>query len=107
MIEVIVYQTVDGKEPFLIFLDSIHSDQDRARIMVRLDRIEKGNLGDAKSVGGGVFELRFFFGSAYRVYFGMKGSHLVILLCGGNKSTQKKDIKMAQKYWLECIGDIK
>ena len=85
IVEIIVYQAPDGKEPFIGFLDSIKNFKDRARIMSRLDRVENGNFGDSKSLGGGLFELRFFFGPGYRVYFGLKGNQLVILLCGGDK----------------------
>lgn len=67
--------------------------------MVRLKRIEMGNAGDAKPVGEGVSELRITEGQGYRVYFGQKRNELVILLWGGNKSTQENDIKIAKKYW--------
>ncbi len=70
--------------------------------MSRLDRIEKGNLGDSKSLGKGVFELRFFFGPGYRVYFGVRGTKIIVLLCGGDKHTQKKDIEAAYIYWDAC-----
>ena len=102
MFEVLVYKTRDGREPFIQFLDSIKNVQDRARIMSRLDRIEKGNLGDSKSLGKGVFELRFFFGPGYRVYFGVRGTKIIVLLCGGDKHTQKKDIEAAYIYWDAC-----
>jgi putative addiction module killer protein len=58
-----------------------------------------GNFGDHKSVGQGVYELRIAYSSGYRVYFGMKGKRLVILLVGGDKGTQARDIKKAQQYW--------
>lgn len=66
---------------------------------MRLDRIEQGNLGDYRSVGAGVFELKIDYGPGYRVYFGQVGSTIVLLLCGGNKGTQERDIRKAQKYW--------
>ena len=71
----------------------------RAKIRARLDRVEEGNLGDYKSVGEGVFELRIDYGSGYRIYFGQEGSRIIILLCGGDKSTQAQDIRKAQEYW--------
>jgi len=64
-----------------------------------LDRIQIGNLGDYKSLGAGLFELRFHFGPGYRVYFGMDGESLILLLFGGNKANQLKDINKAFSYW--------
>lgn len=71
----------------------------RARVVIsrRLERVAAGALGDAKSVGEGVSELRIDYGPGYRVYFTMRGGVLVILLCGGDKATQASDIKAAQK----------
>lgn len=60
-----------------------------------------GNLGDYRSVGKGVFELRIDYGSGYRVYFGQIGSTIVLLLLGGDKSTQERDIRQAKEYWAE------
>lgn len=71
----------------------------RARVFARLDRVETGNLGDCKPVGDGVFELRLQFGAGYRVYFGEVGRTIVLLLCGGDKSSQKKDVVKAKQYW--------
>jgi putative addiction module killer protein len=67
------------------------------RIMARIYRMEQGNLGDVKTVGQNLFEMRFFFGFGYRVYYTINGETLVLLLCGGDKSTQKKDIEKAKK----------
>jgi putative addiction module killer protein len=68
----------------------------RARIAKRIDRIALGNFGDAKAVGDGVSELRFTFGPGYRVYYTRRGDVVVILLCGGDKDTQGKDIERAK-----------
>lgn len=73
--------------------------QARARVQTRLDRIEIGNFGDHKSVGQGVFELRIHFGPGYRVYYGRDGDTLVILLGGGGKRNQDRDIAIAQADW--------
>ena len=62
-------------------------------------RFEQGNLGDCKFVGGGVWEARLMFGSGYRIYYALDGRTLLLLLLGGDKRTQSKDIKQAQKYW--------
>jgi len=65
------------------------------KILARLDRIENGNFGDHKQIDKNLFELRFFFGPGYRIYYTIKGNTVVILLTGGNKTTQTKDIKKA------------
>lgn len=93
------YVTPNGKIPFSEWLDSLRDRRARVRIKLRLDRIEQGNLGDYRSVGAGVFELRIDYGPGYRVYFGQVGSTIVLLLCGGDKSTQEQDIRKAQEYW--------
>jgi putative addiction module killer protein len=69
----------------------------RAKIAARIDRLAQGNPGDVASVGEGVSELRIHFGPGYRVYFVARGRALVILLCGGDKSSQAKDIKTAKQ----------
>ncbi|MGL4375929.1 MAG: type II toxin-antitoxin system RelE/ParE family toxin, partial [Microcoleaceae cyanobacterium] len=73
----------------------------RQKIKSRLERITQGNLGDYRSVGEGVFELKIDYGSGYRVYFGQVGSMIVLLLCGGDKSTQDQDIIKAKEYWID------
>lgn len=69
--------------------------QAKRRIQVRIDRVDDGNFGDTEQVGEGVSELRFFFGPGYRIYYCKQGQRVVILLAGGDKSTQSKDIKLA------------
>jgi len=71
----------------------------RAKIRVRLNRVRLGNLGDCSSVGSGVSELRVPYGPGYRVYFGRQGGAVVVLLCGGDKRTQSRDIRQAQEFW--------
>lgn len=88
-----------GHNPFREWLYSLRDLQARARIRVRLNRVRLGNLGDCKPVGEGVMELRLDFGQGYRVYLGQDGDVLVILLCGGDKRTQARDIVTAKEYW--------
>ena len=64
-------------------------------------RLEEGNFGDYRSVGEGVFELRLHLGSGYRIYFGEVDNKVVLVLCGGDKSTQQRDIDNAKTHWLE------
>lgn len=68
----------------------------RTRILKRIGRLAAGNMGDAKPVGDGVSELRFTFGPGYRVYFTKQGDRIVLLLCGGDKGSQEKDIARAK-----------
>lgn len=98
-----IYETEDGKRPFKLWLDSLRDKIMVARINARLSRVELGNFGDAKSVGNGVMELRLIFGSGYRIYYGIDGKKLVVLLTGGDKSTQNKDIKTAHDYWSDYL----
>lgn len=74
-------------------------------VRARLNRIRLGNFGDSKSVGAGVEELRIDFGPGYRIYYGRQGSSVAILLCGGDKRTQAKDILTAQRRWKEFLDD--
>jgi putative addiction module killer protein len=96
--QLIVYQAENGKEPFTEWFGDLDS-KIRVRIRNRLDHVEQGHYGDYKSVGKSVYELRFFFGPGYRVYFAEDGDKIVLLLSGGDKSGQSKDIAKAQEYW--------
>lgn len=96
---VLVYRTREGRLPFDEWLRGLRDQNAVARVLARIGRVRQGNLGDCKPVGEGVSELRVDYGPGYRVYFGQKGSTLVILLCGGDKRTQPRDIRLAQAYW--------
>jgi len=98
------YITPSGTVPFEEWLGSIKDSVARYRIRTRLDRVEKGNLGVYKPLGDGVSELKFDFGPGYRVYFAEQDDVFVILLCGGDKSNQVKDVKIAKIYWQELLG---
>ena len=82
-------------EAFVAWIDGLRDMRGRARIQVRIERLVAGNPGDIRPVGAGVSELRIDYGPGYRVYFILRGRELVILLAGGDKSTQAKDIKLA------------
>ena len=82
---------------FIDWLIGLRDRQARVRIAARIQRIQTtGNLGDSHSVGGGVSEFRFDFGPGYRVYFTRKGNAIIVLLCGGDKDSQPRDIARAQ-----------
>lgn len=99
IIEIREYQTADGYSPFADWLGHLCDVRARRRIVARLDRMQAGNRGDWKAVGAGVFELRIDSGPGYRVYCGQDGATLVLLLCGGEKRTQQRDIEVAHAYW--------
>jgi|SRR6266849_5868242 len=96
------YQTADGKSPFREWLDTL-TKAVRARIQARVLRFELGNLGDHKSVGEGVSEARVMFGPGYRIYFGKDGDSIIVLLGGGDKGSQVKDIARAQGFWRDFL----
>ena len=97
--DVRIYARSDGSEPFTEWLRGLRDGTFRNRIRQRIARLRLGNFGDARSVGDGVLELRIHFGPGFRVYFGREGAAVVILLCGGDKTSQKRDIDRAVEYW--------
>ncbi|NTW88244.1 MAG: type II toxin-antitoxin system RelE/ParE family toxin [Desulfobulbaceae bacterium] len=98
----IEYQASNKRFPFTDWICSNKIGlQARAAVDARLNRLQLGLAGDCRSVGEGVFELRIHFGAGYRVYFANYGADIVVLLCGGSKQSQKKDIVAAKKYWLD------
>ena len=96
------YLSADGRDFFREWLEGLDVPV-RARIQARILRFEIGNLGDHKFVGGGVWEARFMFGKGYRIYFGKEGRSIIILLLGGDKSSQAGDIRKAQLFWKEYL----
>jgi putative addiction module killer protein len=101
LFEVTRYRTRAGIEPFTEWLADLVDRQARARILARVERLGLGNFGDVRFVSGEVGELRVDWGPGYRVYFGRDGRTMVILLCGGDKRTQQKDIRRALELWQE------
>ena len=89
----------NGLVPFDGWFDALHDRKMQAAVDARLTRVRAGNFGDCKSVGGGVFELRLALGPGLRVYYGLQSQQVVILLGGGDKSTQARDIRRAQQLW--------
>jgi putative addiction module killer protein len=86
---------------FCEWLDGLADLRAATRIAQRIVRLQAGLMGDVKSVGEGISELRIDYGPGYRIYFSRRGSVLIILLCGGDKKTQKRDIKQAKSLLLE------
>ena len=79
------------------WLNRLRDRRAAARIKLRLSALSDGNFGDVKSIGAGVFEMRTHYGPGYRLYFIREGEEVVVLLCGGDKSTQRQDIERAQR----------
>ncbi|MFN0107403.1 MAG: type II toxin-antitoxin system RelE/ParE family toxin [Blastocatellia bacterium] len=93
-----MYQTESGEVPFKSWMKSLTDDDTRKRLYKRINKLRTGLLGDWKSAGSGVTELREDFGPGFRIYCGQIGQSFVILLCGGDKGTQSSDIKRASEY---------
>ena len=93
------YTDTRGEKPFKKWLHDLRDRSAFARITTRLQRLELGNAGDHKNVGTGVFELRIHYGPGYRVYYAFSGNQIILLLLGGDKTTQDQDISTATAYW--------
>ena len=89
--------TIHETEEFSAWMSKLRDARGKAKIAARIDRLAQGNPGDVAPVGEGISEMRIHFGPGYRVYFVQRGGEIVILLCGGEKSTQTRDIKLALK----------
>ncbi len=98
MLEIREYLDTDGRSPYARWFNGLNA-RAAAKVATALIRIEQGNLSNAKVIGAGVLEYRIDFGPGYRVYFGRDGDVLVILLGGGTKKRQQKDIEAAQTHW--------
>lgn len=104
MIEVRAYTDLEGQCPFDVWFAALRDTRAASRVLIRLNRLAHGLEGDAKQVGEGVKELRISEGKGYRVYYGWDNTALAIVLCGGSKATQRKDIAQAKEYWRQYHG---
>ena len=97
--QVFHYLDASGKDRFQHWLDKLRDMRARVAVQRRIDRLGNGNFGDSEFCREGVWELRVDVGPGYRAYYAKSGAAIVLLLCGGDKRTQDKDIKDAIKYW--------
>lgn len=99
MTKIEFFEDDDGKEPFTEQFNSLRDTMARIKLRQRLDRMAHGNFGDVEPVGRGVSETKIDYGPGYRIYFADFNKKKALILYGGDKSTQKKDIKKAQEYY--------
>jgi putative addiction module killer protein len=97
-VEIDVYETAAGKRPFEIWFKGLKEVHTKARISIRLDRLRLGNFGDCKTLQDEVSELRIHYGPGIRIYYAKIGNKIVLLLCGGDKGSQIRDINKAKDY---------
>ncbi len=102
--DLVAFQDRSGASPYVEWLAALDR-KTRERILSRVGRLKCGQFGDFKALEGGLYELRLVFGPGYRVYFGELRGKVILLLTGGDKSTQKRDIKMAKNYWKIFLED--
>lgn len=105
--EIIIYEAVNGIKPIEAWYDSIKDPVVRFKISNRINRIKTGNLGDWKPIEDGVRELRLHYGSGYRIYYSELNNILLLLLCGGDKGSQNRDIKKAKEYLKDYMERLK
>lgn len=96
--------TLNRTDSFDEWLASLKDLNAKAKVLVRIRRAERGNFGDCEPVGNGVSEMRIHYGPGYRVYLAQEGRVVYLLLCGGDKSTQRTDIKLAKAMWKQIQG---
>lgn len=101
-----IYIAPDGKIPYEKWYDSLKDQRARREVDKRLERLSLGNFGDHHSItdGNGLAELRITYGPGLRIYYGETETEIVLLLCGGTKGSQKKDIQLAKEYWQEFLS---
>jgi putative addiction module killer protein len=96
--EILRYQTSDGEQPYTNWIHGLKDRRAANLIHARVDRLESGHVGTVRHIDGKVWEMKIDFGPGYRVYFYREGHRIVILLCGGDKSSQERDIRRAIQY---------
>src|SRR3989338_6925856 len=99
--EIRIYKNKKGKAPVLKWLSAIKNNKIKNQIKNRIRRLSLSHFGDYKHVGNGVYELRVHFGPSYRIYFGFFNEAVIVLLSGGEKNKQQKDIEKAKLFWLD------
>jgi putative addiction module killer protein len=92
---------INKTDKFLVWVDGLKDQKGRALVLARVVAAGSGNFGDCDSVGDGVSEMRIHYGPGYRVYFAQEGANVYLLIAGGDKSSQKQDIKQAKALWSE------
>lgn len=97
--ELLLYKNARGIEPFAVWIRSMKARKTRAVIRAWVNRLEAGNFGNCRRIGSGISEQKIDTGPGYRVYFGLNGGTRIILLCGGTKSTQRRDIARSRRLW--------
>ena len=97
--------TIIRSQEFIKNIKSIKDAKLNTIITRRLTRLFDGNFGDTKALGGGIFEIRIHYGSGYRIYYTRRGEEIIILLCAGDKSDQKKDLETAKKLLKEAYNE--
>ena len=107
MINIRVYKSQMGVEPFSNWFDGIKSLRAQQKIVKSLNKMERGLMSDVKSLGDGVMEYRIHFEKGYRIYFGNDGMDIVVLLVGSDKSNQSKEIENAKNYWKDYLTQKK
>jgi putative addiction module killer protein len=105
--EILNYATPSGRSPYRQWYTQIKDEKAQIAISNRITRLRVGNFGDFKRLDAGLYELRIHYGPGYRVYFGVFRNDFVILLCGGVKGTQQRDIVRAKNYWNDFLKRIK
>jgi putative addiction module killer protein len=106
MFELEIYQAENGKEPYTVWLQTLDT-RTRLKVVASVERLADGNISNLKGLGGGVSELKINFGAGYRVYLARKGDALIILISGGSKKRQQKDIDQAKAIWREILDNDK
>ena len=105
--EILTYTTPNGRSPYRQWYTRIKDEKAQIAISNRIARLRTGNFGDFKRLGPNLYELRIHYGPGYRVYFGVFQNDIVILLCGGTKRAQQRDITRAQNYWNDFLKRMK